>query len=64
MNKQPREKPEITGEDFDSFFMWKVFWKLMPHESPVVFLLKILACAAFFIAFLIFFFVVGELVGA
>lgn len=64
MQKQRREKLEIRRDDFDSLFLWKVFWKLMRAESPVVFFLKILASAAFFLAFLFFFFIVGEIVGA
>jgi len=28
---------EITREDFDSLFMWKVFWKLIRAGKPICF---------------------------
>lgn len=39
--KNSRRDYEIQSEDFDSFFLWKVFWKLIRQESPLVFLLKV-----------------------
>lgn len=64
MHKRRSEKQEITSEDFDSLFLWKVFWKLMRNESPAVFFLKILACAACFFALLFFIFLIDDLLGA
>ena len=64
MQKQRREKLEITNSDFDSLFLWKVFWKLMRAESPFVFLLKILTCAALMLALMFFIFIVGDFLGA
>lgn len=64
VQKQLHEKFEIKAEDFDSLFLWKVFWKLIRSEPPQVFFLKVLACAAFFLALLFFIFLVGESVGA
>lgn len=64
MHKRQPEKQEITSEDFDSIFLWKVFWKLMRTESPVVFFLKILACAVCFLALLFFVFLIGDLSSA
>lgn len=64
MQKRQREKLEITSDDFDSLFLWKVFWKMMRAESPAIFFLKIFACAAFFLALLFFIFLVGACLGA
>lgn len=64
MRKQQREKFAVENADFDSLFLWKVFWKMMQSNSPAVFFLKVFAVAAFFLAFLFFFFIVGDLFGA
>lgn len=64
MQKQRREELEIRSADFDSLFFWKVFWKLVRIESPIIFFLKVLTCAAFFLALLFFIFLVGEIFGA
>ena len=44
--KNNRQSREITREDFDSLFMWKVFWKIIRQETPFIFLLKVLLVAA------------------
>ena len=58
--KNVRREIEIKQEDFDSFFMWKVFLKLIRSETFPVFYLKILACGIGFIALLFFIFLIGE----
>lgn len=45
---------EIRSEDFDSFFLWKVFWKLICRESPLVFFLKVFLVGAGFLVLLLF----------
>jgi len=44
--KNSRRDYEIRNEDFDSFFLWKVFWKLICRESPLVFFLKVFLVGA------------------
>ncbi len=39
--KNVRKNNEITQEDFDSFFLWKVFWKLIIQQTLFVFCLKV-----------------------
>jgi len=39
--KNALKNNEITREDFDSLFLWKVFWKLIRVETPLVFCLKV-----------------------
>ena len=51
---------KITREDVNSFFMWKVFLKLIRSETIPVFCLKIFACSVSFIALIFFIFLVGE----
>lgn len=58
--KKAEQNIEITPEDFDSFFLWKVFWKIIRQENPLVFFLKILLLSACFIALVLFIFLVGE----
>ena len=62
MKNAPRDS-EIKPEDFDSFFLWKVFWKLLRRENPLIFLLKTAAGAAFFIVLVLFICLVGEFFG-
>jgi hypothetical protein len=62
--KNVRPKVEIKPGDFDSLFLWKVFWKIVRHEGLVSFFLKVLAVGACFIALALFFFLLGELAGA
>ena len=58
--KNARRKNEINQKDFDSFFMWKVFLKLIRSETLPVFCLKILACSVVFIALLFFILLISE----
>ena len=46
--KNRRQKIEITREDLDSFFLWKVFWKMIRQENPLIFFLKVLLLGAGF----------------
>ena len=62
--KNTHLETEIKPEDFDSFFLWKVFWKIVRHEGFLGFILKVLAVGACFIALALFIFLVGELAGA
>jgi hypothetical protein len=58
--KNARKNNEITREDFDSLFLWKVFWKLIIGETPLVFGLKILLVGIGFLALLFFLVLLGE----
>lgn len=62
--KNARRETEIKPEDFDSFFLWKVFWKIIRHEGPLRFCLKVFAVGACFIALALFIFLLGEIAGA
>ena len=44
--KNSRRDFEIRSEDFDSFFLWKVFWKLIRQESRLVFFFKVFLVGA------------------
>ena len=55
---------EIEPEDFDSIFLWKVFWKLLKQENPLCFFLKVMLLGALFIALILFISLVGDLTGA
>jgi hypothetical protein len=59
--KNARLETEIKPEDFDSFFLWKVFRKIVRHEGPLRFFLKVLAVGACFVALALFIFLLGEL---
>lgn len=61
--KNNRQSREITLEDFDSLFMWKVFWKIIRQETPFVFLLKVLLVAAGFITLILFIVLIGTFSG-
>ena len=52
--KNNRRHLEIESEDFDSFFLWKVFWKLICRESLPVFLFKVFLVGASFLVMLLF----------
>jgi hypothetical protein len=54
---------EITREDFDSLFMWKVFWKLIRQETPFVFFLKVVSIAAFFMILILSIVLIGSFSG-
>ncbi|HQU83381.1 MAG TPA: hypothetical protein PKY59_09665 [Pyrinomonadaceae bacterium] len=58
--KNARKNNEITSEDFDSLFLWKVFWKLAKAETPLIFCLKVLLIGAAFIVLLLFLNLLGE----
>lgn len=58
--KNARREIKITREDFDSFFMWKVFLKLIRTDTLPVFCLKVLACGIGFIVLIFFIFLIGE----
>lgn len=58
--KKARREIEITRKDFNSFFMWKVFLKLIRSETLPVFCLKALVCGIGFVALIFFIFLVGE----
>jgi hypothetical protein len=58
--KNARKNNEIMREDFDSLFLWKVFWKLIISETPLVFGLKILFLGIGFLAMLFILFLLGE----
>lgn len=57
--KNNRQTREITREDFDSLFMWKVFRKIIRQENPFIFLLKVLLVATGFITLILFFVLIG-----
>lgn len=61
--KNNRQSNEITSEDFDSLFMWKVFWKIIRQENPFIFLLKVLLVAAGFISLILFIVLIGTFAG-
>jgi hypothetical protein len=61
MENTPRDL-EIEPEDFDSIFLWKVFWKLLRQEKPVCFFLKVLLLSVLFVAFVFFLVLVGDIV--
>lgn len=62
--KNARLETEIKPEDFDSFLLWKVFWKIVRHEGFFCFFLKVLAVGACFVALALFIFLLGEFAGA
>ncbi len=61
--KNNRQTHEITPEDFDSIFMWKVFWKIIRQETPFIFLLKVMVVAAGFITLILFIVLIGTFSG-
>ena len=61
--KNARKNYGITREDFDSLFLWKVFWKLVRAETPLIFCLKVLLGGAGFIVLLLLLIMLGEFVG-
>ena len=61
--KNNRRNQKITSEDFDSLFMWKVFWKIIRQETPMVFLLKVVLVAAFFLTMILFIVLIGTFSG-
>ncbi len=63
MKNTPRNH-EIEPEDFDSFFLWKVFWKLLKQENPVLFFLKVFLLGAVLVAVMFFIILIGEIAGA
>jgi len=63
MKNAPRDL-EIEPEDFNSIFLWKVFWKLLKQENPLCFFLKVFLLGAGLIALILFVILVGDLAGA
>lgn len=63
MKNTPRNL-EISWQDFDSIFLWKVFWKLLRQENPLCFFLKVILLGASLISLILFIFLVGDFVGA
>ena len=61
--KNNRQPPEITLEDFDSLFMWKVFRKIIRQENPFIFLLKVFFVTAGFITLILFIVLLGTSAG-
>ena len=61
--KNNRQTHEITSEDFDSIFMWKVFCKIIRQETPFIFLLKVMVVAAGFITLILFIVLIGTFSG-
>lgn len=61
--KNNRQLQEINGEDFDSLFMWKVFRKLIKSETLLVFCLKVLSIAVFFVIFILSLIFIGAFLG-
>lgn len=61
--KNNRQTHEITREDFDSLFMWKVFRKIIRQENLVIFLLKVLLVAAGFITLILLIDLLGTFAG-
>jgi len=57
------QNQEIKSEDFDSLFMWKVFWKLIRQETPFVFFLKVVSIAAFFMILILSIVLIGSFSG-
>ncbi len=63
MKNAPRDL-EISRQDFDSIFLWKVFWKLLKQENPLCFFLKVILLGMAFVALILFIVLVGDLAGA
>lgn len=63
MKNAPRDF-EIEPKDFDSIFLWRVFWKLLKQENPLLFLLKVFLLGAAFVAFVLFIILIGDITGA
>lgn len=63
MKRAPR-RLEIKSDDFDSIFLWRVFWKLLKQENPLRFFLKILLVGLSLAALIFFLALVGEIIGA
>lgn len=61
--KNNHQSNEITREDFNSLFMWKVFRKIIRQENPFIFLLKVLLVAAGFISSILFIVLIGTFAG-
>lgn len=62
--KRAPQNLEIEPEDFDSIFLWKVFWKLLKQENPFRFFLKILLVGLSLATLIFFLALVGEIIGA
>ena len=61
--KNAQKITRITREDFDSLFLWRVFWKLIKAETPLIFCAKVLLVGVGLIVLLLFLSLLGELAG-
>jgi hypothetical protein len=61
--KNRSQQCEINREDFDSLFMWRVFWKLIRQETPIVYFLKVVSITAFFIILVLSICLIGTFAG-
>ncbi len=59
--KNNHREPEFTNSDFESFLFWKVFWKMIRADSPIVFAIKVLGCGAFLAVMTFLLFLTGEI---
>ena len=59
--KNNRREAEFTTSDFESFLFWKVFWKMIRTDSPIVFIVKVLGCGAFLAVMTLVLFLTGEI---
>ena len=57
--KNNRRDFEIQSKDFDTFFLWKVFWKLICREFPLIFIFKVFLVGAGFLVMLLFVLLLG-----
>lgn len=55
---------EIKVEDFNSIFLWKVFWKLLKQENPLYFFLKAILLGLSLAALIFSLILVGDLLSA
>ena len=61
--KNNRRTREITREDFDSLFLWKVFRKIIKQENPFICVLKVLLVVAGFVTLILFIVLIGTFSG-
>ncbi len=62
--KNARRDLEIKVEDFNSIFLWKVFWKLLKRENPLYFFLKAILLGLSLAALIFSLILVGDLLSA
>lgn len=59
--KISRRDPQFTRAELESFLLWKVFWKMIRVQSPIVFTLKIFGCGVFLAALIFLLCLTGEI---